>query len=362
MKILFLTLYPENIASSRLRIYQYRPYLEKVGLSCSIKPILPKNIFLRFYNKKETWNRIIFHSAELLNRFKDILNSSFFDLVVVQKGLSSINFCCFEKLLKICKKKIIYDFDDTVFGLTQTLPNYLRFIQDKNQNVEIARIAKLVIAGNSHLAQLAKQFNDSVYVLPTAVDTDVFKLRFTALKVNKRVTIGWTGSKSTNFYVNNLLPILNKLSAKYALRFKLISSDLERIQLNRLSKDIDFEFVPWRQETEVADLSDIDIGTMPLNFDYRSMGKCGFKALQFMALGIPTVSTPVGINIEIIQDDVNGFLALKEEEWISKLALLIEDQELRKRLGQAGRNTVEEKYSLKVNAPKFKRLIEEAMG
>jgi len=153
---------------------------------------------------------------------------------------------------------------------------------------------------------------------------------------------------------------LNKVAQKNRIKFKIISNNLEGIQLDKLDKKIDFEFAPWQYPTEVSDLRSIDIGTMPLNDDEWSRGKCGLKALQFMALNIPAVCSPVGVNSEIIEDGLNGFLASTEEEWINKLNLLIENPDLRRKLGQSGRKTVEEEYSLSVNAPKLKQIIEKA--
>ena len=137
---------------------------------------------------------------------------------------------------------------------------------------------------------------------------------------------------------------------------------MQGIELDKLDKNIEFEFVAWKYATEVEDLQNIDIGTMPLNEDVWSRGKCGLKALQYMAAGIPAVCSPVGMNSEIIQDGRNGFLASGEEDWFNKLSLLIEDRGLRQKIGEAGRQTVEEKYSLKINAPKLKQAIFSCLG
>ena len=114
----------------------------------------------------------------------------------------------------------------------------------------------------------------------------------------------------------------------------------------------------WRARTEVDDLAPIDIGVMPLPEDKWSKGKCGAKALQFMGMGIPTVCSPVGVNKEIIQDDENGFLASTEDEWVDKLSRLLRSAELRRRLGQAGRSTVEQKYSAISQAPRVYEIFE----
>jgi len=119
--------------------------------------------------------------------------------------------------------------------------------------------------------------------------------------------------------------------------------------------------IKWSLDTELAEMSEFDIGIMPLPDDEWAKGKCGLKALQYMAMGIPCVASPVGVNTEIIQDGVNGFLAKDEKEWIEKLSLLIKNSELRQRLGKAGRKTVEERYSVKVWAPRYVEIIKKVI-
>jgi glycosyltransferase involved in cell wall biosynthesis len=116
---------------------------------------------------------------------------------------------------------------------------------------------------------------------------------------------------------------------------------------------VETEAMQWRAATEIQDLRPFDIGVMPLPDDDWSKGKCGLKALQFMALGVPTVCSPVGVNTDIIQDGANGMLATTEDKWVEKLRQLLHSPELRGKLGKAGRETVEEKYSAKAVAPKF---------
>jgi glycosyltransferase involved in cell wall biosynthesis len=118
--------------------------------------------------------------------------------------------------------------------------------------------------------------------------------------------------------------------------------------------------LPWRAETEPDDLRALDVGVMPLSGDEWSRGKCGMKALQYMALGIPPVVSPVGVNTTIVRDGVNGFYARTEEEWIDRMALLLEDELLRRSLGQEARRTVEESYSARTHAPRVAKILSEA--
>ena len=120
--------------------------------------------------------------------------------------------------------------------------------------------------------------------------------------------------------------------------------------------------VKIRPEAEAEWLGSIDIGIMPLEDDDWSRGKCAFKLLQYMAAGVPTVSSPVGMNAEVIVDGVNGLLAETESEWSEKLLALAEDADLRKKLGASGRRTVEEEYSLGVCLGRLEGILESVAG
>jgi glycosyltransferase involved in cell wall biosynthesis len=122
------------------------------------------------------------------------------------------------------------------------------------------------------------------------------------------------------------------------------------------------EVRPWRTETEVEDLADLDVGIMPLADTDWERGKCGLKALQYMALGVPAVVSPVGVNTEIVRDGENGLLAATGEEWERALERLLADDGLRRRLGDAGRATVESGYSARVHAPRVAEAFRDALG
>jgi glycosyltransferase involved in cell wall biosynthesis len=168
--------------------------------------------------------------------------------------------------------------------------------------------------------------------------------------------IGWTGSHSTVQHLDTLRGALQKLAKRDKFRLRVIGTPTYQLP------GIDVEAMKWRSDTELDDLSVIDIGVMPLPDDAWSKGKCGLKALQFMALGIPTICSPVGVNTDIIQDDQNGFIAATEDEWVEKLSRLIRSAQLRDRLGQAGRETVEQKYSAKTQAPRVFEIFKSVLS
>ena len=166
--------------------------------------------------------------------------------------------------------------------------------------------------------------------------------------------IGWIGTHSTTRYLKLLAAPLRRLAAtdKFVLR---LSGTAEPVHLDGVTTVEE----PWRMDREVELFNTCDIGVYPLPDDEWARGKCGFKAIQFMACGVPVVAAAVGVNREIIQDGVNGFLASNEEEWTAALKRLIADPDLRRRIGAAGRRTIEERYSLAVHAPRLASLLSE---
>jgi glycosyltransferase involved in cell wall biosynthesis len=198
--------------------------------------------------------------------------------------------------------------------------------------------------GNSYLAEYARTFNPNVTVVPTTIDTDAYRVcpvRETATPV-----IGWTGSYSTLQHLDLLRPMLCELAEREQFRVRLIGPFKYKLE------GVEVEVVPWSSQTEAQDLSVVDIGLMPLPDDPWSQGKCGCKALQYMGLGIPAVCSPVGMNVDLISDGENGFLANGAEEWIAKLTLLLRSWRLRRKLGLAGRKTVEKRFSAASQVPR----------
>jgi glycosyltransferase involved in cell wall biosynthesis len=217
--------------------------------------------------------------------------------------------------------------------------------------------ANCVIAGNEYLAEKARPFNQRVAVIPTTIDTSIHK-PMPEKRVGEIVTIGWSGSISTVKHFETLIPVLKKLRSVFndKVRFMLIGD------VNYRNSGLEVEALQWKAETEVSDLNRFDIGIMPLPDDEWARGKCGLKALSYMACGVATVASAVGVNSEIISHGQNGFLASNEEEWIKYLSLLVTDAELRRELGRKGRETVVSKYSVEANRNKYLSVFKREAG
>jgi glycosyltransferase involved in cell wall biosynthesis len=231
---------------------------------------------------------------------------------------------------KVLAKKIplLYDFDDAIWIPAVSEGNRkLSFLKNFDKPREIIKVAQLIFAGNSYLANYARQYNSNVWIVPTTVDTDRFSKDESRNK--EKLCIGWTGTFSTLAHFETVLDALYIIQEKYRERvyFKLIGVPSYR------NDRLGIQGVVWTSETEIEELSALE-------------GKCGLKGLTYMSLGMATIMSPVGVNKEIIRDGENGYLAASLEEWVEKMSLLIEDERLRFELGQEARKTVLEKYSV----------------
>ena len=335
----------------RFRFEQYLDYLAKNGFEYKISNFLNEKDDKIFYSKGKYLKKLWIMFKSIRQRFNDVKHASEYDIIFIYRDAIMIGTTWFEKQFHKSNAKVIFDFDDAIwFPDTSEGNANLKWLKKPSKVKTIISLSDMVFAGNSYLADYAKQFNNNVKIVPTTIDTDYYirKIKITehgARSTEHKICIGWTGSFTTMKHLNFAIPILQKLKEKYGdkIYFKVISDvpPLSGFQLPASS----FQFCKWNKNTEIADLSVIDIGIMPLPDVQWSKGKCGFKGLQYMALEIPAVMSAVGVNNEIIEHGVNGFLAKTEEDWVNILSSLIESKELRVQIGKEGRKTIIQKYS-----------------
>lgn len=350
-RVAFYTIGNQSVPSTWFRIVQYFPSLRAAGIEFDHFGLSP--------TKGSGWRGMLALFRQGMVRWFQLGKASRYDLLVIQKGLTFWRCRGLAERLLAAGVPYVVDIDDSVsLQVPIQLPHALRWLQDEEELAKLFRSACQIVVGNRFLEESVRRYGKPITIIPTPIDTEQYRV---PLKGGpKKTVIGWSGSSSTNLYVNRVIPVLKELSDRHEFKFLIISNDLNHIEIEKL-QGIDYQFVPWRKETEVEDLQKIDIGLMPLGDDVWSKGKCGLKALQYMALGAPSVCSPVGVNSEIIDDGSNGFLADRQEEWVAKLELLLQDAEQRKRLGKNARKTVEERFSLKVNVPRLVGVIEDAL-
>lgn len=295
-------------------------------------------------------------------RWKDLRRAKNFDLIFIQREALLIGSSFFEKRF-FRRTKVIFDFDDSIWLLDTSPENKkFEFLKDPDKTQHNIRHAHAVIAGNAFLADYAKRFNPAVVIIPTTIDTDFHRPSLNSLtsrtSVNgsdtialsdKKIVIGWSGSISTIKHFEMIVPVLKKIESKYPGKTEIHVIG----QGSYTHPDVEIVSKAWSALTEVENLQAFDIGIMPLPDDEWVKGKCGLKGLSYMACGVATVMSPVGVNADIIQHQANGLLAATEAEWFDALAYLIENPAIRERLGTAGRQTVVEKYSVEANKHKY---------
>lgn len=339
----------------RFRLEQWEDILREKGVEITYSPFESEDLHRVLYQSGNTVAKIQGVLKNMNSRRREVKSLENFDLVYVFREAAIFGPAWLEKKIAASGIPVIFDFDDAVFVAYKSPSNgYLSYLKFPNKTGEICRLSAHVMAGNQHLADYAGRFNKNVTIVPTTIDTEKYQV------VEKQenaefVTIGWSGSFSTVQHLDTIREILQDLAAEEKFRLRVIGTP------NYELAGVETEALPWASATEIEDLQKIDIGVMPLPDDDWSKGKCGLKALQYMALGIPTICSPVGVNSTIIQDGENGFIADGKAEWIEKLKKLLNSFELRKKLGLAGRKTVEENYSTKLQAPRVFEIFESVM-
>ncbi|MCX5860350.1 MAG: glycosyltransferase family 4 protein [Proteobacteria bacterium] len=341
MKILYLSRNVEIEPASRYRIYQYLPFLTERGVKVEIQPLFRELYFwiLSLPRPLKIFFQILYCPYRFAVRTFRLLGIQDADLVVIKDQLFPyLPYSC-EKVFLRKAKRLGVDLDDAV---------YLTALHGRKLG-KILGDCRFVVVGNKHLAEYAARYNRKVYLVPTVVDTDRIRAR-TDWKIRDPggvLTIGWIGLAYNLHYLQDLEEALAELSKKFRIALKVVSS------LGVKMRGVSVVCKKWSLEEENDDVQSCDLGIMPLRDEEWSRGKCGLKLIQYMAAGVPVVASPVGVNSEIVRDGENGFWARNPEEWVEKLAILCQNEELRRDFGMKGRETVEKSFSLSAWAPKL---------
>ncbi len=352
-RLVIIAPYPFGEApSQRFRFEQYLDFFEKEGYTIEFHPFLSDKTWKALYKKGTFFSKAFGMMGSFWRRFLLMFKLRSANVIFIHREASMIGPPIFEWIIaKILRKKFIYDFDDAIW-----LPNFsdsnARFQRLKayGKVKRAMKWAHVISAGNQYLLDFANQYNSNVRIIPTTIDLE----RVHTIPTNQRVEkpiIGWTGTHTTMGYLDELIPILEELEQTHEFTFRVISNQAPEYELNSL------EFVKWNKESEIQDLAQINIGVMPLLDTVWAQGKCGFKGLQYMALEIPAVMSPVGVNTSIVEHGKNGFLCSSPNEWKHTLIQLIESESLRTEIGKAGLETVKETYSVEANRVNYINLL-----
>ncbi len=271
------------------------------------------------------------------------------DVVVLFKtiGFSSLELA----VLRRINPHVIFDFDDAIMFREQ---KYQKPVTGRNFEKfrRTMSVCAAAAAGNSFLGSLAEACGVKATVLPTSIDLTTYRAKEQG--ATNGLTIGWVGLSDGLRYLRHIQPALRRLSEKFSgLRLKVVSDKPLELEGVRIQNE------PWRMETEQEHLRSLDVGIMPLWDSVWTRGKCGYKILQYMAVGTAVVASDVGVNGEIISNGQNGFLARTEDEWVASIGTLLENNEQRRAFGIRGRELIEQKFSLDRYATRYAELFRE---
>lgn len=352
MKVLILAPYPQGEApSQRFRFEQYFKVLQENGIEYQFQSFLDQKTWDILYKKGFAGQKALGIIKGFFRRIGILFTLKKYDKVFIHREATPIGPPIIEWIIaKILRKKIVYDFDDAIWLENTSKENSIvGALKWHSKTADICKWSKTISTGNKYLTDYAKNFNSNVNVNPTTIDTN--HQHIPESHKNSKPVIGWTGTHSTAKYLKELIMTLKELSEQVDFTFLYISNQPPDFELPNL------EFIKWNREAEITDLNKIDIGIMPLDDDEWATGKCGFKALQYMALEIPALVSPVGVNQEIVDDGINGFHCKNSIDWKEKIMKLMDNQGLRNKMGKEGRKKVIEKYSVESNTQNFLNII-----
>jgi len=345
MNILFLPQKSILGASSRVRVYQFLKILSSKDVQYDVISGSTENLDKKIVQSPSFIVKLQWFSYTFFARLFALFRIRKYDVIFLQKVSLPNIFPIVEILILLIGKKVVFDFDDAIYTAHRPHGFLRRFFSDNNSISRIIEKSNRIIVSNKFLAQYAGKFNKNINIIPSSVDFSEFDNVVVEKKLNQKTVIGWIGSPSTKVYLEMLNTVFHKLSNKVEFVLKIIG--VESISIN----NIDVIYKRWDIESYVSEIKSFDIGVMPLTDDQWTKGKAGYKLLQYMAAGVPSVASPVGVNCEIIQNGVNGFLAANEDEWIESLHNLITNKDLSKRIGDEGKKSIKEKFSLEYNFP-----------
>lgn len=354
MRVLFVAHYGPSAPSSRTRVFQFLPFLETRGVAYDLEVVVSDALLARGRSSAR-WVRVTYYLRCLWQAIRVglrcLLLARNYHVLFIQKVVFPFPL---PWLLRRHRKKVVFDFDDAIFT-TDTPPkgwlDRVRRVQNAHGVAQMLRSAGHAIVENRYTGEFAGRYCRCVSTITGPVDIE--RYRPGRRETRSGVVLGWIGSRSTERYLELIRDPLAELGHRYAhVRLSLVGAEsFDVASLRAVRHD-------WSLETEGEHLRRFDIGLMPLPDDPWTRGKGGYKLLQYLALGIPVVASPVGINREIVAPGENGFLASTASEWVDHLERLIRDAPLRRRMGNAGRMKIASEFSLETGRVRFLSILE----
>jgi glycosyltransferase involved in cell wall biosynthesis len=357
MKVLFLAAYSNLAAASRIKVYQFLPLLEEKGIKCKVICFTPSFLYrIRLFSTTNKALIFIYYPLSYIIRSSKTLLAvaiaSKFDVVFIQEPIIPFGL---ERLLKLVNKNIVFQITDAVFLDQQKTDNFFERLRVRTLFKywkRIAMVARCCLVENDYNKVAVLKFCPNIHKIIGPMDVNKYFIREDK-KEGNNIIIGWIGTPFTTKYLYEVKDVFMELSKKYDIILRLVGAKKD-FKID----GVNYEIKEWKLDAELKWLSTFNIGIMPLSDDMWTKGKGGYKLLQYMSMGIPAVVSAIGVNKEIVDDEVDGFLCGTKEEWVKKLSVLIEDKKIREKIGKNARDKIEKHYSLEKATTKLIKIFE----
>ena len=346
MRVLFLHS-GDRVPSTRFRTLPFARRLREAGHRVRLASSFPQKYdhFPALGFRPSQWLKRLTRAANLVEAYLRR-----FDVIVIDRELFDSDSHAWEDRFRAAARAIVLDVDDGIF------------LRHPQKYEHLAGLADGVLAGNREIAEYTRPFNEHITIIPTCIDLSEYQMRMIPTASDHVPIVGWIGTTGNLPFLDVCAPALRRLAGRMPFELRLIAGESTPLSSIDLT-GVNVRFIPWHGDTEVQELSQFDVGLMPLPEGQPWMRyKCGLKLLQYMAVGMPGVASPIGVNAEIVRHGENGFLASTDDEWESTLARLLSDPPLRQQLGQAARQTVEVDYSVEAHLSRYVTALKEAIS
>jgi glycosyltransferase involved in cell wall biosynthesis len=351
LRVLALASYPAEAAATRHRVLQFIGPLAHQGIEVDFKAFLTRRQFDELYQARRRARTAVTLMVALARRCRDLIDARTADVIMVQREAMLFGPPVLEFILaRLLRKPLVLDLDDATYVpyVSPTHGRLAGFLKCFGKTDDLIRWSRVVVCGNRAIADHAADLGAATIVIPTVVDPERFRPKASSRNCGPPV-LGWIGSHSTFRYLESIFPALERLARSWRFRLLIVGSARDRVDV----PGVEIVCRRWNLAREVADFQEIDIGLYPLVDEPWSAGKSGFKAIQYMSVGIPYVVSPVGACTEIGTVGTTHWTAATLDDWHDALARLLGDASLRARMGQAGRSHVLAEYTLETQADRL---------
>ena len=356
MKIVFFACETRKIAAIRYRIESFARLLEQEGHRCVVCVPAPVRMKERLYESSGRFGKLLYLILVLLGRIVQLRHVFSADVVFFRGPVFPYGPPVFERIIHFLNKHLVMDLDDAIWERPAFVSSpFVRFM-DFEWTAKMAKLCCHAVAGNAVIKEYLERAGCPATIIPTCIDMELHRAKTYDADTGRPVVLGWTGLSDNLGYLDRIAPVIRALADKYPLELMISTAKAYAYP------DIAIRNRVWTMSEEIDYLMEADIGLMPLEDTPRARGKCAFKALQYMGVGTPVVLSPVGMNREVVEDGVTGFLADSPAEWHDKLERLITSPELRERMGRAARQYIELHYSVTAFYPVFREVMMKAAG